>query len=95
MEFPDYNCDCACRGDAFVEPYERRTQKESGRWGKDAGAEENAENPRQDVIELLKKILSDEMEHIALLSALQADKASSFVAEDSKEEFNEIIDGIQ
>lgn len=56
--------------------------------------EESSENPRQDVIDLLKKILSDEMEHIALLSALQAGKASSFVGEDSKEEFDNLVESI-
>lgn len=57
--------------------------------------EESSNDPDEEVIELLKKILTDELEHIALLSALQAKKAGSFVADDSQSEFDEIIDDIK
>ena len=53
--------------------------------------EESTEKPNQEVIDLLKKILADELEHIALLSALQANKNSEFVADDSKQEFNDYV----
>lgn len=40
-------------------------------------------------IQLLTKILEDEKEHVALLSALQASKTADFVAEDNKPLLNE------
>lgn len=57
--------------------------------------EESSENPDQEVIDLLKKILADELEHIALLSAQQAKQTSQFVAEDSQGEFESVIDDIK
>lgn len=57
--------------------------------------EESSVNPDQEVIALLKKILADELEHIALLSAQQAKQTSQFVAEDSQGEFESVIDDIK
>lgn len=57
--------------------------------------EESSENPDQEIIALLKKILADELEHIALLSAQQAKQTSQFVAEDSQGEFESVIDDIK
>lgn len=56
--------------------------------------EKSEDIPNQEVIDLLTKILVDEKEHIALLSALQAKNAGKFVADDAKEEFNSYIDSI-
>lgn len=57
--------------------------------------EESSVNPDQEVIALLKKILADELEHIALLSAQQAKQTSQFVAEDSQGEFESVINDIK
>lgn len=56
--------------------------------------EENSDNPNQEVIDLLKTILTDELEHIALLSALQAKQTSDFVSEDEQQNFNDIVSEI-
>lgn len=57
--------------------------------------EKQSESPNEQVIELLEKILADELEHIALLSALSANKNSEFVAEDNKDDFDGFIDEIK
>lgn len=57
--------------------------------------EKSADKPNQQVIDLLEKILKDELEHIALLSALSANKNSEYVAEDSQEQFDDYIDATQ
>lgn len=54
--------------------------------------ENKADVPDEEVIDLLNKILDDEKEHIALLSALSAKIHSEYVAEDSQVTFDEIID---
>lgn len=54
--------------------------------------EKSSDKPNQQVIDLLEKILADELEHIALLSALSASKNSEYVAEDSQEQFDEYVD---
>lgn len=56
--------------------------------------EKSSDSPNQEVIDLLEKILADEKEHIALLSALSASNNSDYVAEDSQEQFNEYVDNI-
>lgn len=56
--------------------------------------EESSDNPNREVIDLLKKILDDELEHIALLSAMSAKNTSEFVADDSQEEFDDIVEKI-
>lgn len=56
--------------------------------------EESSDNPNREVIDLLKKILDDELEHIALLSAMSAKNTSEFVADDSQEEFDDIVEEI-
>lgn len=56
--------------------------------------EKSSDKPNQQVIELLEKILKDELEHIALLSALSASKNSDFVAEDSKDQFDGYVEDI-
>lgn len=45
-----------------------------------------------EIVELLKHILSDELEHIALLSALAAKKNEEFVGKDSKQIFDNIVE---
>lgn len=57
--------------------------------------EKSSDKPNQQVIDLLEKILKDELEHIALLSALSANKNSEYVAEDSQEQFDDYIDATQ
>lgn len=57
--------------------------------------EKSSDEPNQQVIDLLEKILKDELEHIALLSALSANKNSEYVAEDSQEQFDEYIEDTQ
>lgn len=57
--------------------------------------EKSSDKPNQQVIDLLEKILKDELEHIALLSALSANKNSEYVAEDSQEQFDNYVDSIQ
>lgn len=54
--------------------------------------ESASKNKNEETIKLLKKILDDEKEHIALLSALQAKYTEQFVGEDSKPDFDKIID---
>lgn len=56
--------------------------------------EESSDSPNKEVIDLLKKILDDELEHIALLSAMSAKNTSEFVADDSQEEFDDIVEKI-
>ena len=56
--------------------------------------EESSDSPNKEVIDLLKKILNDELEHIALLSAMSAKNTSEFVADDSQEEFDDIVEEI-
>ena len=53
--------------------------------------ESTSDHPNQEVIDLLNKILNDELEHIALLSALQANKNSEYVGEDAKQDFDDIV----
>lgn len=57
--------------------------------------EKSSTNPNQQVIDLLEKILKEELQHIALLSALSASKNSEFVEEDSKEDFNDYIEDMK
>lgn len=57
--------------------------------------EKNSENPDKQVIDLLEKILKEELQHIALLSALQANNNSEFVEEDSQEDFDSYINNIK
>lgn len=57
--------------------------------------EETSEERNQEVIDLLSKILVDEKEHIALLSALQAKNTGKFVADDSQEEFSTYVNDAQ
>ena len=57
--------------------------------------EETSEDRNQEVIDLLSKILVDEKEHIALLSALQAKNISKFVADDSQEDFSTYVEDAQ
>lgn len=56
--------------------------------------EKSSDNPNQQVIELLEKILKEELQHIALLSALQANNNSQYVEDDSQEDFDNYIDEI-
>lgn len=56
--------------------------------------EESSDSPNKEVIDLFKKILDDELEHIALLSAMSAKNTSEFVADDSQEEFDDIVEEI-
>lgn len=53
--------------------------------------EESSTKPNQQVIDLLKKILADELEHIALLSALSASKNSDYVADDAQLDFDTYV----
>ena len=48
--------------------------------------EKEADKPNDDVIDLLAKILVDEKEHIALLSAMQAKLTKQYVADDAEED---------
>lgn len=57
--------------------------------------EETSEERNQEVIDLLSKILVDEKEHIALLSALQAKNTGKFVADDSQEDFSIYVNDAQ
>lgn len=57
--------------------------------------EKSSDNPNQQVIDLLEKILREEEQHIALLAALQANNNSDFVEEDSQEDFDSYIDEIK
>lgn len=57
--------------------------------------EKSSDNPNQRVIDLLEKILKEELQHIALLSALQAENNSEFVEEDSQEDFDSYINDIK
>lgn len=57
--------------------------------------EETSEERNQEVIDLLSKILVDEKEHIALLSALQAKNTGKFVADDSQEDFSTYVNDAQ
>lgn len=54
--------------------------------------EKSSDTPNQEVIDLLEHILKDELEHIALLSALAAKNNSEYVAEDSEKMFNDYVD---
>lgn len=55
--------------------------------------ENESDSPNQEVIDLLQHILDDELEHIALLSALAAKQNSEFVeGEDSQEKFDSYVD---
>lgn len=56
--------------------------------------EKNSDTPNQENIDLLEHILSDELEHIALLSALVAKQNEDYVGGDSKSMFNKYIDEI-
>lgn len=56
--------------------------------------EKNSDTPNQENIDLLEHILSDELEHIALLSALAAKQNEDYVGGDSKSMFNKYIDEI-
>lgn len=57
--------------------------------------EKSSNKPNQRVIDLLEKILKEELQHIALLSALQAENNSEFVGEDSQEDFDSYINDIK
>lgn len=57
--------------------------------------EKSSDKPNQRVIDLLEKILKEELQHIALLSALQAENNSEFVGEDSQEDFDSYINDIK
>lgn len=56
--------------------------------------EKNSDTPNQENIDLFEHILSDELEHIALLSALAAKQNEDYVGDDSKSMFNKYIDEI-
>lgn len=57
--------------------------------------EKSSDKPNQRVIDLLEKILKEELQHIALLSALQAENNSEFVGEDSQEDFDSYVNDIK
>lgn len=57
--------------------------------------EKSSNKPNQRVIDLLEKILKEELQHIALLSALQAENNSEFVGEDSQEDFDSYINDVK
>lgn len=57
--------------------------------------EKTSESPNPEVISLLEKILVDEREHIALLSALQAKNSGEFVADDAQDDFSGYIEDIK
>ena len=52
--------------------------------------EKEADKPNDDVIDLLAKILVDEKEHIALLSAMQAKLTKQYVADDAESDFVDV-----
>ena len=56
---------------------------------------DNVKETKERVIDLLEKILKEELQHIALLSALQAENNSEFVGEDSQEDFDSYINDIK
>lgn len=57
--------------------------------------EKESEKPRQEILDLLDKILKDELEHIALLSALQAKDNSKYVGEDAEEDFSDYVENTE
>ena len=57
--------------------------------------EKTSETPNTEIIELLEKILSDELEHVALLSALTAKLNSKYVGSENQTDFEETIDEIK